>query len=121
MTLGDRRLPEFQRGQMLRAADLNQLAQSVAAILSRLQGNRVQSEILTGKLDADLDAATSFASTPSTAAVSVWVKDDQGDYTETARTETVTNRFENLSFKAGQIIRFQWIDAEWQPVAADCE
>ena len=121
MTIGDRKPPEFKRGQVLTAAALNQLAQSVAAILNRFQGNQVQGEILTGKLDADLNAATSFATSPGTALLSVWVKDSNGDYTETTRNITVTNRFENLNFVSGQILRVQWIDGEWQPVAADCE
>ena len=85
MTIGDRQPPEFKRGQVLTAAALNQLAQSVAAILNRFKGNQVQGEILTGKLDADLNAATSFATSPGTALLSVWVKDSSGDYTETTR------------------------------------
>jgi hypothetical protein len=121
MTIGDRQPPEFKRGQVLRAADLNSLAQSVAAILNRFQGNQVQGEILTGKLDGNLNAATSFANSPATATLSVWVKDENGNYVEATRNVTVTNRFENLNFVAGQILRVQWIDGEWQPVAADCE
>ena len=44
-----------------------------------------------------------------------------GNYEDSGRNVTVTNRFENLSFAAGQILRVGWIDGEWQPTAADCE
>ena len=76
---------------------------------------------LQGKLDGSLAAATSFANGPGTATLSVWHKDALGNYEDSGRNVTVTNRFENLSFAAGQIMRVAYIDGEWQPTAADCE
>ena len=122
MTIGDRNPPTFQRGQVLTAAALNQLAQAVAAILSRFTGPQTVEPLqLTGKLDGALAAATSFATSPGTATLSVWQKNSSGDYEDSGRNVEVTNRFENLSFASGQIMRVGWIDGEWQPTAADCE
>ena len=121
MTIGDNTPPRFQRGQRLTAAALNQLSQAVAAILNRGQGPRVDRHpIIVGKLDGNLDAATSFADDPSTATLSVWEKNSDGDYEDSGRDETVTNRFENLSFTAGQIMEAEFRDGEWKPKAADC-
>ena len=122
MTIGDRQPPEFKRGQVLTAAALNQLAQAVAAILARFTGPQAIEPLqLQGKLDGDLDAATSCADSPGTATLSVWQKNSSGNYEDSGRNVEVVNRFENLNFKSGQIMRVGWIDGEWQPTAADCE
>ena len=115
-------------GYILSGEALAQLRQVVRQVLvehrnpsgerGRWRGGQRQ---LQGKLDGALAAATAFADNPSTATLSVWHKNASGNYEDSGRNVTVTNRFEQLSFSAGQIMRVAYIDGEWQPTAADCE
>ena len=75
---------------------------------------------ISGKLDGELVAASSFGSSPGTATLSVWTKDSSGNMADSGRNETVTNRFERISLLAGTIVHAEWIDGEWRIYAADC-
>lgn len=114
-------IPDFQRGERLSAARLNELADAIARLLWHKQqsanatfGVRSPLEII-GKLDDDLPAATSFATTPGEAVMTVWIKDTAtGDLIETDRKENVKQRFESADAKsAGDEIRAAWIEGEW--------
>ena len=75
---------------------------------------------ISGKLDGDLAAASSFGSSPATATMSVWDKDTSGNMVDTGRNETVVNRFERISLVSGTIVQARWINGEWRIYAADC-
>lgn len=74
-----------------------------------------------GKLDAALDVATAFADDPSTAVMSVWVKDSNGDLVDSGRNITVTNRYLYRSYTSGTIVKAEPIAGEWQIYDSDCE
>lgn len=74
-----------------------------------------------GKLDADLDVATAFADDPSTAVLSVWVKDSSGDLVDSGNNITVTNRYLYRSYTSGTICFAESKAGEWHIYDSDCE
>jgi hypothetical protein len=113
-------VPDFQRGERLSAARLNELADAVARMLWHKQqsanaafGVKPPLEII-GKLDDDLPAATNFGTTPGEAVMSVWFKDQNGDLIDSGRNENIKQRFESAEAKAaGDEVRAAWIEGEW--------
>lgn len=114
-------IPDFQRGERLSAARLNELADAIAKLLWHKQqsanaafGVRTPLEII-GKLDDDLPAATEFATLPGEAVMTVWIKDAAtGNLIETDRKENIKQRFESADSKsAGDEVRAAWIEGEW--------
>lgn len=114
-------VPDFQRGERLSAARLNELADAIAKLLWHKQqsanaafGVRTPLEII-GKLDDDLPAATEFATSPGEAVMTVWIKDAAtGNLIETDRKENIKQRFESADEKAaGDEVRAAWIEGEW--------
>jgi hypothetical protein len=73
-----------------------------------------------GKMMDDLAAAVNTKRDPSTARVKVLRKKTDGDLTLTTTIYTLTNRFTNISIDTGTYVKFEWMDGEWQPYAADC-
>lgn len=121
MTQGDRRPTRFEKGQRLKASELNGLAEAIEAIVRRMQGQGLLAPLdISGKLDTALAPASSFGTAPSTATMSVWGRDANGDMVDTGRNETVVNRFERISVAADTIVEARWIDGEWRLMAADC-
>ena len=113
---------EFKRGERLAAGKLNQIVQAVAGLLRAKHGYGIErpTEIV-GKLDGDLVAATAFSSTPSTAVMSVWVKNSSGVLVDSGRNETVVNRLVNITtITAGTAVYAMWIEGEWTVFIADC-
>ncbi len=115
-----RHIADFQRGERLSAARLNELADAIAKLLWHKQqaanaafGVKPPLEII-GKLDEDLPAATDFGTAPGEAVMSVWFKDQNGDLIDSGRNETIKQRFESADSKtAGDEIRAAWIEGEW--------
>lgn len=113
-------VPDFQRGERLSAARLNELADAIAKLLWHKQqaanaafGVKPPLEII-GKLDEDLPAATDFGTAPGEAVMSVWFKDQNGDLIDSGRNETIRQRFESADNKsAGDEVRAAWIEGEW--------
>jgi hypothetical protein len=113
-------VPDFQRGERLSAARLNELADAVARMLWHKQqsanaafGVKAPLEII-GKLDDDLPAATNFGTTPGEAVMSVWFKDEDGNLIDSGRNENIKQRFESAEAKAaGDEVRAAWIEGEW--------
>lgn len=113
-------VPDFQRGERLSAARLNELADAIAKLLWHKQqsanaafGVKPPLEII-GKLDEDLPAATNFSTTPGEAVMSVWFKDSNGNLIDSGRNETIRQRFTSADDKtAGDEIRAAWIEGEW--------
>lgn len=113
-------IPDFQRGERLSAARLNELADAIAKLLWHKQqsanaafGTKPPLEII-GKLDDDLPAATDFGTAPGTAVMSVWFKDQNGNLIDSGRNENIKQRFESAEAKAaGDEIRAVWIEGEW--------
>ena len=122
MTQSDRQPPRFERGQRLTAAQLNAMADSVLSILQRRVGSTIsEPPVLIGKLDVELAKSPNWDTAPSTATFTVWQKNGDGDLIETARTETVVNRFKFLSWPADTIMEIRYTEGEWRPTTADCE
>lgn len=113
-------IPDFQRGERLSAARLNELADAIAKLLWHKQqsanaafGVKAPLEII-GKLDDDLPAATNFGNAPGEAVMSVWFKDQNGDLIDSGRNENIKQRFESAEAKAaGDEVRAAWIEGEW--------
>jgi|694.fasta_scaffold05573_14 hypothetical protein len=113
-------VPNFQRGERLSAARLNELADAIAKLLWQKQqsanaafGVRAPLEII-GKLDDDLPAATDFGTAPGEAVMSVWFKDQNGNLIDSGRNENIKQRFESAEAKsAGDEVRAAWIEGEW--------
>ena len=75
---------------------------------------------LQGILSEDLYAAVNTKRDPSTAIVRILRRKSDGDLKLTEEEKTIVNRFEDISVDAGQYIKFEWMDGEWQPYAANC-
>lgn len=113
-------IPDFQRGERLSAARLNELADAIAKLLWHKQqaanaafGVKPPLEII-GKLDDDLPAATDFGTAPGEAVMSVWFRNQNGDLIDSGRNETIKQRFESADSKsAGDEVRAAWIEGEW--------
>lgn len=113
-------VPNFQRGERLSAARLNELADAIAKLLWQKQqsanaafGVKPPLEII-GKLDEDLPAATDFGTAPSEAVMSVWFKDQHGNLIDSGRNENIKQRFTSAVDKAaGDEVRAAWIEGEW--------
>lgn len=114
------RIADFQRGERLSAARLNELADAISKLLWHKQqaanaafGTKTPLEII-GKLDEDLPAASNFSTTPGQAVMSVWIKDQNGNLIDSGRNETIRQRFESAEDKiAGDEVRAAWIEGEW--------
>jgi hypothetical protein len=116
---GTKRPPIFERGQLLKASQLNQLAAAVGSIVSRgAQFFRPMN--LQAVLDEDLFAAEDTFNDPSTAIATILIRDRYGNLRASTRKETVVNRFENISIDKDTYIKIEWIEGEWQPYASDC-
>jgi len=116
---GTKRPPIFERGQLLKASQLNQLAAAVGSIVSRgAQFFRPMN--LQAVLDEDLFAAEDTFTDPSTAVATILIRDRYGNLRASTRKETVVNRFENISIDKDTYIKIEWIEGEWQPYASDC-
>lgn len=119
-------IPDFQRGERLSAARLNELADAIARIMWQKQKAANSTFGVEQPLNQqailleDLLAAVNKKRDPSTAQAAILLRKTNGDLTQTSRTVTVVNRFENVSIDAGTYIKIEWIDGEWQPYAADC-
>ncbi len=119
-------IPDFQRGERLSAARLNDLADAIARLLWQKQQSTsaafhtkqpLHKQVV---LLTDLAAAVNTKRDPSTAQAAVLRKNASGDLVETSETEMVVNRFKNISIEARTYLKIEWIDGEWQPYAADC-
>jgi hypothetical protein len=116
---GTKRPPFFERGQLLKASQLNQLAAAVGSIITR--GAQLFRPLnLQAVLDEDLFAAEDTFSDPSTAVATILIRDRFGNLRASRRKETVVNRNENISIDKDTYIKIEWIEGEWQPYSADC-
>lgn len=117
-------IPDFQRGERLSAARLNELADAIAKLLWQKQqssnaafGVKTPLEII-GKLDDDLPAAIDFSTSPGTAVMSVWIRDTSGNLIDSGRNENVRQRIETATdLEAGAQVTARWIEGEWMIVA----
>lgn len=76
---------------------------------------------LQGKLDGTLAAASSFASGPATATMSVWRKNSAGNMEDSGDNITVVNRLPNSeAITSGTIVQAEWLDGEWRIYVSDC-
>jgi hypothetical protein len=75
---------------------------------------------LQGIMEDDMPAAVNTKRDPSTARVKVLRKKSNGDLQSTKTIYTLTNRFKNISINKGTYVKFEFLDGEWQPYAADC-
>jgi hypothetical protein len=75
---------------------------------------------LQGIMEDDMPAAVNTKRDPSTAQVKVLRKKSNGDLQSTKTIYTLTNRFKNISINKGTYVKFEFLDGEWQPYAADC-
>jgi hypothetical protein len=116
---GTKRPPFFERGQLLKASQLNQLAAAVGSIITR-GAQLFRPMNLQAVLDEDLFAAEDTFSDPSTAVATILIRDRYGNLRAGTRKETVVNRNENISIDKDTYIKIEWIDGEWQPYSADC-
>ncbi len=73
-----------------------------------------------GKLTEDLLAAVNTKRDPSTAKARILFRKLDGDLTLSTKEVTIVNRFENISVDKNTYVKFEWLDGEWQPYAADC-
>lgn len=106
-------LPKFEKGQRLKASDLQALAHAVAAILRHGPGFGTAVPLMRYcKLDGDLAAATATdsetASAP-TATVSIYVPTITGTLEDSGQNETVVNRF-GIEYLAGTLGLIVWAD-----------
>jgi hypothetical protein len=116
---GTKRPPFFERGQLLKASQLNQLAAAVGSIITR--GAQLFRPLnLQAVLDEDLFAAEDTFNDPSTAIATILIRDRYGNLRASTRKETVVNRNENISIDKDTYIKIEWIEGEWQPYSADC-
>lgn len=115
-------LPEFIKGERLSANKLNRLVQAIAQLLRARYGFGVATPVdICGKLDGDLVAATTFESSPSTAVLSVWIKNASGNMEDSGRNEDVVCRLENIStITTGTVCYAKWVEGEWVVYIADC-
>jgi hypothetical protein len=116
---GTKRPPFFERGQLLKASQLNQLAAAVGSIITR-GAQLFRPMNLQAVLDEDLFAAEDTFNDPSTAVATILIRDRFGNLRASTRKETVVNRNENISIDKDTYIKIEWIDGEWQPYSADC-
>ena len=116
---GTKRPPIFERGQLLKASQLNQLAAAVGSIITR-GAQLFRPMNLQAVLDEDLFAAEDTFNDPSTAVATILIRDRFGNLRASTRKETVVNRNENISIDKDTYIKIEWIEGEWQPYSADC-
>ena len=116
---GTKRPPFFERGQLLKASQLNQLAAAVGSIITR-GAQLFRPMNLQAVLDEDLFAAEDTFNDPSTAVATILIRDRFGNLRASTRKETVVNRNENISIDKDTYIKIEWIEGEWQPYSADC-
>ena len=116
---GTKRPPFFERGQLLKASQLNQLAAAVGSIITR-GAQLFRPMNLQAVLDEDLYAAEDTFNDPSTAIATILIRDRYGNLRASTRKETVVNRNENISIDKDTYIKIEWIEGEWQPYSADC-
>jgi hypothetical protein len=116
---GTKRPPFFERGQLLKASQLNQLAAAVGSIITR-GAQLFRPMNLQAVLDEDLFAAEDTFNDPSTAIATILIRDRYGNLRASTRKETVVNRNENISIDKDTYIKIEWIEGEWQPYSADC-
>jgi hypothetical protein len=116
---GTKRPPFFERGQLLKASQLNQLAAAVGSIITR-GAQLFRPMNLQAVLDEDLFAAEDTFNDPSTAVATILIRDRYGNLRASTRKETVVNRNENISIDKDTYIKIEWIEGEWQPYSADC-
>jgi len=116
---GKKAAPTFQRGDRLKASQLNAMAAAING--QPVPGLEVFSPPrVMGKLTTDLGRATAFTSNAATATMRVWRKDASGTPVA-AETITVVNRFMFIDLPSNTIVKAEWIEGEWQLYAADCE
>lgn len=72
-------------------------------------------------LDEALDAATNALTAPGTATASVLEMNSGGDYVDSGKNVTVTNRNEHVSLVQYTICIVTWLNAEWRVTSADCD
>jgi hypothetical protein len=116
---GTKRPPFFERGQLLKASQLNQLAAAVGSIITR-GAQLFRPMNLQAVLDEDLFAAEDTFNDPSTAIATILIRDRYGNLRASTRKETVVNRNKNISIDKDTYIKIEWIEGEWQPYSADC-
>jgi hypothetical protein len=118
------------QGALLGPKAVEQIAKMVREHARRMMNEQPQrarwqrgggANFITGKLDADLDVATAFADDPSTAVLSVWRKDSNGDYVDSGDNITVTNRYLFRSYKSGTICVVAPMNGEHRIIDSDCE
>ncbi len=115
---GGKKAPQFQRGEMLKASQLNAMANAINQ--RPVPGLQVASPLrVMGKLTSALAKATAFTSDASTASFQVWRRNTSGT-PEAAETITVVNRFMFIDLPSNTICKAEWIEGEWQIYAADC-
>jgi hypothetical protein len=73
-----------------------------------------------GILEEDLFAPPDWTKSNKTALVSLWKKNALGEMYDTEIDFLIINRFENIEIEAGTIVKFEFIDGEWQLYAVDC-
>jgi len=102
--------------------DAQALAQSIETKQTPYQetkprGQQVRRQAI---LLADLAAAVNTLRDPSAALAVFLNRNADGDLVRSGNTETIVNRFSQISIDAGTYIKVECIDGEWQPYAADC-
>jgi hypothetical protein len=121
MTQGDKKPPRFKAGDKLSASALNSLADSLLAIIRRMYGAQISQPLpMSGKLATTMAAASNFATSPATATVAIWTKDDSGNMVDSGRSVDVVNRFLRITGEIGDIVTVHWIDGEWRVSGIDC-
>lgn len=109
-------IPRFEKGQRLRASDLQSLANAVAQILRNSPGFGYGIPVIQYcKLESDLAAATSAnynTSSAPTATVSIWHADTSDGTGDSGTDETVRNRTD-IAYASGTHGFMMWCDSEW--------
>ena len=82
---------------------------------------RVPTPDIVGRLDEPLSPAAAFASSPSTAVLSVWRRNADGDFEDSNINATVVNRLLYVEELATDTICYcRWVEGEWVVYVADC-
>ncbi len=105
----------------------DQVTRTVRQVLRQLRGTIPQTRyqrvprLRQGKLQSELGAASDTDSSPSTATIEFWAKNQStGNLEATGETDTCVNRWESHSFAASQLLFVIMLDGEWQPFAGEC-
>lgn len=113
-------LPDFRRGQVLKADQLATMTSMIGGVIRTNEFGTITPLRMQVKLKDAIGPAIATLTSPASGKAWICRKDTSGNLVVTTEEITIVNRFRSHSHAANTFAKVEWIDDEYQIYAVEC-